>query len=173
MEPLFVNDYILSEEDIKHLVRIRLPIRILVYATSAFFFLLAGAYCSSVLQNRMKYLPPMIICAIIAVCLLFLLPLKKRRVMKDIRTQELTLGNGQYRQRRVEFFEDYFSTLSGSTFHYAQITKVGMYGPGIAIQINKVVALYLRADSFTKGNFESFLVFLSQKGISVPKVTSF
>lgn len=169
MEPLFVNDYIFSEEEIKNLSQIRLSIRLFVYAASAFLLLLVAAYGSSVLQNKLEYLPSLILYGAAAVSLLLLLPFKRRRIIKVLRAQELTLGNGQYRQRRVEFFEDHFSTLSGSTFYYTQITKTHMCGPGLSIQINKVVALYLRTDSFTKGDFETFLLFLSQKGVRVPR----
>lgn len=167
MEPLFVNDYILSDEDINN--RIGLPIRIWAGVLFVFSIMMASVYFPNALENG-KDLLFLVVWVILAVCSFFLPTRVKRWAMKLVRAQALTLGIGEYRQRRVEFFEDHFSTFSGSTFHYDQISRVSVKRHGISIRIKKLFgSVYLRMDSFTKGDSESFLAFLAQKGVSVPK----
>ena len=91
---------------------------------------------------------------------------------KNLLKQYAVLSSGDKVGIKVVFNEfEFSSNVYGreNTFNYAQISKVVSGKLGLYFHIEKSLYVMLKKDSFTVGDYDSFLVFLREKLKENPK----
>jgi len=158
---LFVNEFIPTQEIVgEYVIRIYLKVsRLLCYAFSAMFVLWA-------LLSGDGFWGAM---ALIATTAFFITVY----TMKYLETEKLMKAFGlvtstEGGKLRTIFYDD-TSRLANNTFRYEQISKIVDAKLGLYIIIEKAIAIIIKKDSFTVGDYESFVTFLREKLKDNPK----
>ena len=80
---------------------------------------------------------------------------------KQERLQNAGLEN-EFRDFGLRCYENHFESLRGTKHGYAQITSMVTAGEHAFIVVDEVLLLVVKADAFTIGDYEAFIVFIKQ-----------
>lgn len=101
--------------------------------------------------------------ALAAICTAFLsLHITKHSKFKEAMKAFENLVSTGYEGWRSVFFDDMFES-DNNTYYYEQISKVVKGKLCLHIIIEKKLLVMVKKDAFTKGDYESFVLFLREK----------
>ena len=166
-EALFINTYTPSKADFKTWPYIKTGVWIAFYTLGCvdLFFSICGL---SSMLHRGESISSLLVTLLICTVFLFsFLPIRRLFLMKRFLQTELFMGNGEFQKRCFIFGKELITWHTGQQSYHA-ISRVFAVKHGVLLRISNLFAIYVRADSFTKGDMTSFLQFLITKGVKLP-----
>jgi len=137
---------------------------------SVYLFFISLAILGAVLSGNLGH--SILIQASVALIGFFMPTLVILRDSRNILKQYTLLGATGCPEIKINFFsENINSNLCGreSNFKYSQITKTITGKIVLYLSIEKTLYVLIKKDSFTKGDYDSFLIFMREKLKDNPK----
>jgi hypothetical protein len=164
-ESLFENEFNLTEKLAKEYTRVMLRKNMIGYFIFGGLFILSYIWLRSILLVIMGILAPTLGP--------FSLSMIGRKVWKQWKTLYHMLGDTENLKTKKQFFEDEVITTNSLnndfTLCYKQISYMVETKKYLYISFEKVFECIVKKDSFTKGDYETFVTFLRERLAENPK----
>lgn len=168
-QPLFTNSYVRDEELAKEFYRYSYfgkPVHKIFAAI--YIFLLAMSVFAFVKDGNPEML---IYCIVIIALVVGMLIWVYKRSVKAMLAQSEILLSGELPALEFSFFDNEIKTKATSgeelTVSYEKIKRVQTTKNLILLSIGMNMFFILKKDAFVLGSYESFVIFLKNKGIKV------
>lgn len=176
---LFINSFTATEETYRDFATRSISrgykvVHFLVGTMFMLFFLFYALYALVNLDERLRGIV-IVTCAIgffIVALSAYLSPkLKSKRVFRESMTRFrlLNAGSDSNVPKNIIYFRDSEFEFSDIMVKYSQISKTSCSSAYMFIVVENAVTIIVKKDAFTKGDYDSFLIFMKDKLKDNPK----